>query len=156
MRQIIRLRSRFMKPDKVYEVDRPEYYHGWPVYSQAFVCPQCTWCWATVGMPPFQIIGVPCVWHPEACHPILRPVAGSLLDNSTFTVGPDLDLLDAMPLELKQREFDLHVAAAERKEDSHVSSNTDTRAGGKPLGRSECSDRGASWDWEDLFDRHAG
>lgn len=136
MKQTIRLRGWFMAPDKVWEIERPDHYQGWPVHSQAFVCPQCLWVWGTLGEAPFEVKTAPCAMHQHSSHPILYPVAGSILDNGTF-LGPDLDLLEALPLELKQREFDLHIRQMEI--DSHdQSSATNTTSRGFALSGSEC------------------
>jgi hypothetical protein len=94
-------------------VERQKFYSGWPVYSQAFICPVCLELWAIVGDKPYQLAAIPCENHPLASHPILSPVPGSILDNSTFAGDFDQDLARALPNQLLEREFNLHVAALE-------------------------------------------
>lgn len=97
------------------EVHRESFERGYPVYSGVLVCPRCATIWAKLTVPdrPFyEARTVPCEQHPEGCHEDLRPVAGSLLDNSTVN-GYDRGLLEALPPALVEREFYLHLTSYE-------------------------------------------
>jgi hypothetical protein len=99
-----------------FTIDRPNLYCGWPVNSIAFVCPWCLKVWGKIAkdtLGPAQIQSASCV-NCKPSHWILNPIPGSILDNSLFTNGPDWDLFDALPPELKLREYDLHYAQFER------------------------------------------
>lgn len=97
-----------------FECSREEFSGGYPVYSGLMVCPVCALIWAKLTMVEtlgfYEARSIPCADHPQACHPDLRPVAGSLLDNPTCN-GYDSPLLEAMPEYLLRREFDLHLKA---------------------------------------------
>lgn len=99
-------------------VERPAFLRGCPVYSGAFICPVCLEIWAKIlveGQSSFECRGVPCENHPQACHPILRPVAGSILDNPTCN-GWDTDLLEALPPEVLRHELSLHIKAFDNEQ----------------------------------------
>jgi hypothetical protein len=102
-------------------VEREEFINGYPVYSGLMVCPICRKIWATLSLETgeyklfHEARTIPCEKHPEACHPDLRPVAGSLLDNFTAN-GYDGPLLDELPEPLVRREFELHMKSLLIKE----------------------------------------
>lgn len=102
-------------PDVAHDwaVQREALSNGYPVYSGLMVCPICCRLWAKLIMEDqafFEARSIPCEQHASACHPDLRPVAGSLLDNPTAN-GYDEPLLQALPEDLLRREFDLHLKA---------------------------------------------
>lgn len=95
-------------------LERESHSQGYPIYSGVMVCPFCVSIWARLtiqGEAFHEARSIPCRRHPEACHPDLRPVAGSLLDNPTAN-GIDEPLLDSLPPDLLRREFDLHLKAS--------------------------------------------
>lgn len=101
-----------------WECEREDYVRGCPVYSAILVCPICFDVWARLdmdGQPFHEARSAPCHVHPEACHPDLRPVAGSLLDNCTCN-GYDYELLAALPEPLLRREFSLTMSSLLTKE----------------------------------------
>lgn len=103
-------------------VERPDHYLGWPVYSTAFVCPFCLRLWCVITneekADPYHIQGASCRECPPG-HWILNPVSGSILDNSTFSSGPDIDLFEALPEPLLKREYDLHIQHFERYQNAN-------------------------------------
>ena len=102
-------------------VERDDYLNGYPVYSGLMVCPVCKKIWAELSLETgeyklfHEARSIPCEKHPEACHPDLRPVAGSLLDNPTAN-GYDTGLLEALPEPLLEREFRLTMSSILSKE----------------------------------------
>lgn len=103
--------SRVFLPDlsESWLVKREDFVGGYPVYSGLLVCPLCKEIWCRLSMEGCEFHearNAPCAQHPDACHPDLRPVAGSLLDNLTIN-GYDTALLQALPEALLRREFDL-------------------------------------------------
>ena len=113
---------------KVWEITRPEQdsYRGFWIHSRAKVCPHCLQIWATRTTEkggPWSIEGQSCA----ECNESHYCVAGSLLeDRSSQTF--DLDLIRYLPLELQQREFDLHVRALQ-KDSQNEQPPTDFSAG---------------------------
>lgn len=92
---------------------REDHCGGYPVYSGLLICPICLKTWARLtldGIDFHEARTAPCQAHSAACHPDLRPVAGSLLDNPTIN-GYDSVMLDVLPEQLLRREFDLHLKA---------------------------------------------
>jgi hypothetical protein len=109
------LMSIFLNDQLQCQVEREDHFNGYPVYNGCLFCPECTKIWARLiwnEAPPFGYLveprSIPCEAHPTACHPDLRPVAGSLLDNPTIN-GYDVPLLNALPEFLILREFLLHM-----------------------------------------------
>src|SRR5208283_2590798 len=65
-----------------WKISREDHSNGYPVYSQVFICPVCLVQWAKLSLESDRFwcpVGVPCVAHPEAFNPDLRPVPGSIL-----------------------------------------------------------------------------
>ena len=86
---------------------------GHVAYSQLLVCPMCTHIWATLKFVDEELCW-PVAQFCELCHPrekfSLHPVAGSLLVEEGYGVIDD-SLLAALPPELVEREFNLHLRA---------------------------------------------
>ena len=78
------------------------------IESYLVICPWCYDAWARIKGTEdwFHHRYVPCVDHPQVAATYGCLVAGSLVD-------AEETLLDALPANLLQREFDLHVASYE-------------------------------------------
>ncbi len=103
---------------KTWSLEHSPHVSGYPLFSAALVCPLCLKLWARLeveGEDEHEVRGIPCATHDTACHPDLRPVAGSLLDFPHGNVY-DGELLDRMPPELIEREFRLTLSSILAKE----------------------------------------
>lgn len=91
---------------------RPRLLNGYPLYGAVLVCPVCCQLWCRLALSTslafHEARTAPCIDHDAACHPDLRPVAGSILDNQTCNTW-DYDLLERLPEDLLRREFVLHM-----------------------------------------------
>src|ERR1700678_662890 len=98
-------------------LDREDHSNGYPIFNGVMYCPVCCKIWAWLAYLEGGDLSlseprmIPCDQHPEACHPDLRPVAGSLIDNPTAN-GYDVPLLEALPESLLRREFELHMKSS--------------------------------------------
>lgn len=111
MKQILKLGV----PPMAWEITRPEVYRGYPVRGMVWVCPRCRMLWLMYESPGlYTIHAAPCEDCPEAASEVIRPVPGSLINDWTGLGGIDEDLLDALPLELVKREFELTLTAWEK------------------------------------------
>jgi hypothetical protein len=75
--------------------------------SFLIICPWCFDCWARlVGKEEpkiFDHLYIPCIDHPQACHPYGIKIAGSILEALELT-------LDDLPAEVIKREFQLTMS----------------------------------------------
>ena len=101
-----------------FDLEREDSCDGYPVFPGVMFCPICCSIWARLyyqGENLYEPRMIPCEAHAAACHPDLRPVAGSLIDNPTIN-GYDKPLLEALPEVLLRREFELHMKSLLIKE----------------------------------------
>lgn len=86
---------------------------GWPLYSQAFVCPWCLELWAMLTLQGehsgHEILPVPCLQCPSWGNHI----PGSILEN--YACDFDQELLSVLPQTLLEREFFLTLSYFEGK-----------------------------------------
>lgn len=101
--------------NKVYDFPHPLRWDDsqFLVHSSAKICPFCLKVWAVVSVPDFprfSIDEVPCLSHPPKALRGYGDFPGSLLDDCG-TQRVQWGMIEILPTELLQREFDLHLKA---------------------------------------------
>src|SRR5215467_2501506 len=135
----------------LFHIQRPELdSRGFPPFSRAKLCPQCLEVWAIIkkdeSNEAFAIESQRCAGCPPQF--FSEPIPGSLIEDRT-TLDLDLDLIDYLPDELKQREFDLLVRTLELDDERYQQRTL-------PSPGSECPPGGPGGHGEDPQSGHPG
>lgn len=119
---------KFSRNGRSYQIDRPEQdtaRGGFWIFSRAKVCPHCLQVWATLTTEKGAPYGIECQPCLICSSSFGNGVPGSLIDDRvSHTV--DWDLIRYLPVELLQREFDLHIRMIEKDSENERSFDSTT------------------------------